>query len=160
MKTKYDIIDAGLSSLETLINFIKKPIDFSNVANSRLKAVVDGRSTAFTIAVHTVDRIRQIESSLGCYDESVGKQRLEMLIVSTDTIFKEIEDVLKLDIDPDAEDDDKVKQIVESKRVAFDFLENIINVRDDINYKIKTDADSVESVTNFAVSRVKAKNNR
>lgn len=157
MKNKQDIVDGLLKSIESIMLFIEKKIDFPNVDTIRLKSVVDGRASSFNIAVYQLERVKELEKALERYDEKVNKARYESLIEATETIFEEIESVLTLPIDVDSEDDDKVKTIVESKKIAGDFLENIIAVREDIKYKIKNEEISNMSPSNFASHYVKNK---
>jgi len=155
MKTK-DIIYSGLKSFDTLLDFIKKKINFNEAESHKFKVIIEGRKSAFEVAVSQLTKIRQLEEAESCFKEKEHRDRLSRLVESTESILKEITKVLEKDIDVDDSEDEKVKSIVQSKELSFDLLLSITSVRDDITQKLKTDQPlGGNQIRNLASERVK-----
>lgn len=157
MKTK-DIIESGLKSFKTLLNFLEKKIDFDEAEPHKFKGIIEGRKTAFETAVSQLTKIRQLEESEGVFKDSKQKARLAELINSTETVLIEVKKVLEKEIDVDSSDDDKVKAIVQSKSISFDLLLNVTRVRDSIQFKIENNQSlSGSGNRNWITDRAKKK---
>ena len=150
-----DIIKAGRTSFDTLIELIKKRIKFDELEPYKLKAVVEGKKLAFEVANSQLTKIRQMEEGDDTFNEDVYKSDLNRLIDSTSFVLTEIKKVLENPISVNDSDDDKVKAIVQSKDLAFDLLVQIKNVKDDIEDKIKNNRVIDSKSRNFATERVK-----
>ncbi len=153
-----DVIKGGLKSFETLLDFIKKPINFDEAEPHKFKSIVEGRKTAFEVANSQLTKIKQLEDSAGILDEDKYRNRLKMLADSTDSILIQIKKVLEADINVADSEDDKVKNIVQSKSLSFDLMQNIINVRDSIKLRLDSKQSLIRNESrNFASEQVKNK---
>ena len=156
--TNKDIIEGGLNNFESLIEFIKKPIEFDEIEPHRFKAVVDGRKTAFESASSQLTKIKQLEEGQDIFNEEEYRVRLEKLVESTENIWDEIKKVLNFKINADALDDDKVKSFVQAKDMSFELMRSIISVKNGIERRLDSDQSLASSGNrNFASERFKPK---
>ena len=155
MKTS-DIIASGYLSFESLVKVIKKPIDFEDIKDHQYKGVLEGRYEAFIIAGSQLNQIKDLEEQADIFDKEQFNRNIKKLIDSTDDILKEINNILKKDIEVDEIDEEKFKAVVQSKKVAFNFLVEIKGKKNDMEYMLENSKDTSLKVTrNFATARVK-----
>ena len=155
MKTS-DIIASGYLSFESLVKVIKKPIDFEDIKDHQYKGVLEGRYEAFIIAGSQLNQIKDLEEQADIFDKEQFNSNIKKLIDSTDDILKEINNILKKDIEVDEIDEEKFKAVVQSKKVAFNFLVEIKGKKNDMEYMLENSKDTSLKVTrNFATARVK-----
>ena len=155
MKTS-DIIASGYLSFESLVKVIKKPIDFEDIKDHQYKGVLEGRYEAFIIAGSQLNQIKDLEEQADIFDKEQFNRNIKKLIDSTDDILKEINNILKKDIEVNEIDEEKFKAVVQSKKVAFNFLVEIKGKKNDMEYMLENSKDTSLKVTrNFATARVK-----
>jgi hypothetical protein len=159
MKTK-DIIEAGYSSFYTLIDIIGKRINFDEIPQERMKGVLEGRYHAFIVAAEQLNRIKDLQETIVVFKESKFKKDLALLIDSTSLVMEEIKKSLNAEVIIDEESDDEaLKNIVFTKKVAFDFLLEIRSTKENLENQLKTDLESLKANKDFATKRVKQKFN-
>ena len=153
-----DLISAGYKSFYSLLDVVKKRIDFDNVPQNRMKLVIEGRYNAFTVASETLNKIRDLQEGLNIFDEEEYKKNISELIDSTDVILIEILKVLemKIDVNDETAEDTDMKGIVMSKKAAFDFLLEIDATKDNLLNVLKA-KDIAAKRKNLATARVKSK---
>ena len=155
MKTS-DIIASGYLSFESLVKVIKKPIDFEDIKDHQYKGVLEGRYEAFIIAGSQLNQIKDLEEQADIFDKEQFNSNIKKLIDSTDDILKEINNILKKDIEVNEIDEEKFKAVVQAKKVAFNFLVEIKGKKNDMEYMLENSKDTSLKVTrNFATARVK-----
>ena len=155
MKTK-DVIESGYLSFYSLIKVIKKPINFEKLQDHQYKGVLEGRYEAFIIAGSQLNQIKDLEEQGAIFSQKKFNEKIKILIDSTDDILTEINEVLKKDIKVKEIEEEKFKAVVQSKKVAFNFLLEIKSKKNDMEY-ILENANSTRRLSsgNFATDRVK-----
>jgi len=159
MKTK-DIIEAGYNSFYTLVDIIDKKINFEEVPPDRIKGVLEGRYNAFIVAAEQLNRIKDLEESIVVFKESKFKEDLKILIDSTASVMVEIKKSLSERITVDEESNDEaLKNVVLTKKVAFDFLLEIRSTKENLESQLKVDLEAAKQNKDFATRRVKRRFN-
>jgi hypothetical protein len=159
MKTK-DIIEAGYNSFYTLVDIIDKKINFEEVPPDRIKGVLEGRYNAFIVAAEQLNRIKDLEESIVVFKESKFKEDLKLLIDSTASVMHEIKKSLSERITVDEESNDEaLKNVVLTKKVAFDFLLEIRSTKENLESQLKVDLEAAKQNKDFATRRVKRRFN-
>lgn len=155
MKTD-DIISSFYFSFYSLIQVVKDDIKWDKLTQDKLKGVLEGRYQAFQVASSQLNTIKDLQESQNIFKEKEFKSNVKELIDSTDKILTQITDVLEMSITTGEEaDDEKTKVIVQSKKIAGDFLLEINNTKNDMQFKLDNLNSSVKDKKNFATMKVK-----
>jgi hypothetical protein len=159
MKTE-DIIEAGFSSFYTLVDIIKKKINFEKVPMIRMKNVLEGRYLAFTVAAEQLNKLKDLQDLIGVFDKDDFIRDAKMLIDATTYVLEELNKSLNMIILVNENtDDEPLKNIVLTKKIAFNFILEIQSTKESLENKVKHDFSGKAIKKDFATLRVKDKIN-
>ena len=155
MKTE-KIIESGYVSFITLVDILKKKIDFENIPMERMKAVLEGRYLAFTVAAEQLNKLKDLEDSIGIFKKDKFIRNAKMLIEATSYVLEELNKSLETVIIVDENtDDEPLKNIVLTKKIAFNFILEIRSTQEALESKVKSDLSGKVVKKDFATLRVK-----